>query len=409
MSMLAMAAPSPHSAFNNYPWDGGRSTSTDYSRPRTTEPERIALPSIRQAIPELHLRLQPQEASTTRTTSSNTSPTVGYAGVMTPPEYVHSPNSNKRRRLSIDEEQESERVSRVPRLYESPARVPQRQISPPIPSRAATESWAGSARTSPYMSTSGMPSMRSPAMEMSERHDSRPTLPSLPPMNFNERESMPLQRVRGHSQDEFQPIRPTMGMTAGPMMEAAPAYRSATYGYGYHHPSRVQSLSLGAIHPFDRTPFSAGYGHYPEFMRIGELGAMGMHGDSKQRKRRGNLPKETTDKLRAWFVAHLHHPYPTEDEKQELMRQTGLQMNQISNWFINARRRQLPTMISNARAESDAMSSRSGESKILPSTERADYDDGKRSSVPLSDGEAFDEDLESMKQRRSAHIKRGSI
>ncbi|GJC95780.1 homeobox domain-containing protein [Colletotrichum higginsianum] len=397
MSMLAMAAPSPHSAFKQYPWDGGRSTSDYSSRPRI-EPERIALPSIR----------QPQEASTTRTTSSNTSPTVGYASVMTPPEYVHSPNSNKRRRLSIDEEQESERVSRVPRLYESPARVPQRHISPPAPSRSATESWTGSARTSPYMSSSGMPSMRSPAMEVHERPEIRPTLPSLPPMNF-ERDPIPMQRARGHSQDEFQPIRPSIGMSAGPMMESAP-YRTSGYAYGYHHPSRVQSLSLGAIHPFDRTPFSAaGYGHYPEFMRIGELGAMGMHGDSKQRKRRGNLPKETTDKLRAWFVAHLHHPYPTEDEKQELMRQTGLQMNQISNWFINARRRQLPTMISNARAESDAMSSRSGESKILPSTERGEYDDGKRSSVPLSDGETFDEDLDSLKHRRSAHIKRGSV
>ncbi|KAK2003415.1 homeobox domain-containing protein [Colletotrichum falcatum] len=408
MSMLAMAAPSPHSAFKQYPWDGGRSTS-DYSRPRTDN-ERIALPSIRQAIPELHLRLQPQE-STTRTTSSNTSPTVGYAGVMTPPEYVHSPSSNKRRRLSIDEEQESERVNRVPRLYESPARLPQRQISPPpAASRSVTESWTGSARTSPYMSASGMSSMRSPAMELNERPEMRTTLPSLPPMSFD-REPIPMQRVRGHSQDDFQPIRPSMGMSgAPPMMEATPAYRPSGYAYGYHHPSRVQSLSLGAIHPFDRTPFSsAGYGHYPEFMRIGELGAMGMHGDSKQRKRRGNLPKETTDKLRAWFVAHLHHPYPTEDEKQELMRQTGLQMNQISNWFINARRRQLPTMISNARAESDAMSSRSGESKILPSTERSEYDDGKRSSVPLSEGEAFDEDLDSLKHRRSAHIKRGSV
>lgn len=104
------------------------------------------------------------------------------------------------------------------------------------------------------------------------------------------------------------------------------------------------------------------------------MGPAGMGGDNKQRKRRGNLPKETTDKLRAWFVAHLQHPYPTEDEKQELMRQTGLQMSeyifsvhnhvhhlphayhvqihnkykspaqktdefpdQISNWFINAR------------------------------------------------------------------------
>ena len=46
-----------------------------------------------------------------------------------------------------------------------------------------------------------------------------------------------------------------------------------------------------------------------------------------QRKRRGNLPKETTDKLRNWFHSHLHHPYPTEDEKQELMMLTGLQMS----------------------------------------------------------------------------------
>lgn len=78
----------------------------------------------------------------------------------------------------------------------------------------------------------------------------------------------------------------------------------------------------------DRSPFSAGvYGPpYGEYMRLGEM-SVGMAGDSKQRKRRGNLPKETTDKLRAWFVAHLHHPYPTEDEKQELMRQTGLQLS----------------------------------------------------------------------------------
>ncbi|KAI1820310.1 hypothetical protein F4861DRAFT_73084 [Xylaria intraflava] len=93
------------------------------------------------------------------------------------------------------------------------------------------------------------------------------------------------------------------------------------------------------------------------FMRPSGYG-MPPNGDSRHRRRRGNLPKETTEKLRAWFVDHLQHPYPTEDEKQELMRETNLQMNQISNWFINARRRHLPALISNAQAESAATNSR---------------------------------------------------
>jgi hypothetical protein len=86
--------------------------------------------------------------------------------------------------------------------------------------------------------------------------------------------------------------------------------RQAPYGYAYHHPLRIQSLSLGGLHPLDRTPFTAiGYGpHNQDYMRYGEMG-MGIGGDNNLRKRRGNLPKETTDKLRAWFMAHLHHPY----------------------------------------------------------------------------------------------------
>ena len=69
------------------------------------------------------------------------------------------------------------------------------------------------------------------------------------------------------------------------------------------------------------------------------------------RKRRGNLPKWATDYLKQWFFEHVAHPYPTEQEKQELCKITGLGMTQLSNWFINARRRQNPVLHAQAQAE----------------------------------------------------------
>lgn len=67
---------------------------------------------------------------------------------------------------------------------------------------------------------------------------------------------------------------------------------------------------------------------------------MGMDHDGP--KRRGNLPKPVTHILRTWLQDHLDHPYPSDEDKQGLMGQTGLSLVQISNWFINARRRALP-------------------------------------------------------------------
>lgn len=238
-----------------------------------------------------------------------------------------------------------ERASRVPRLYNSPSRPAERPIirpaSPCLAPRAPTEHWGSSSRTSPYLPSGGLPAIRSPvAMELAERPDTRPTLPSFPPPMSLERGPAPMPRIRGHSNDDYfhETARPMVIHHADPRLDNSSLYRQAPYPYGYH-PTRMQSLSVGAIHPLDRTPFSAvGYGpHYQEYMRFGELG-IGMSGDNKQRKRRGNLPKETTDKLRAWFVAHLHHPYPTEDEKQELMRQTGLQMSKHAEQPDNATR-----------------------------------------------------------------------
>jgi hypothetical protein len=49
--------------------------------------------------------------------------------------------------------------------------------------------------------------------------------------------------------------------------------------------------------------------------------------------------RETVRLLRNWLSIHHVHPYPTEEEKEDLKRKTGLTKVQITNWLANARRR----------------------------------------------------------------------
>lgn len=68
--------------------------------------------------------------------------------------------------------------------------------------------------------------------------------------------------------------------------------------------------------------------------------------DAKSKKkqnsgRRSNLPKETVQVLNTWLLNHLNNPYPTQQEKRELLIKTGLTKIQLSNWFINVRRRKI--------------------------------------------------------------------
>lgn len=110
---------------------------------------------------------------------------------------------------------------------------------------------------------------------------------------------------------------------------------SSAYGHGggYYHRDhhRTGHLDHRLEYLHDRD-----YRQHHDLVRYdGEGAEMGIgHGagfgvDTRNRKRRGNLPKETTDKLRSWFLEHLHHPYPTEEEKQEMVRETGLLMSEL--------------------------------------------------------------------------------
>ncbi|RDA86630.1 hypothetical protein CP533_1561, partial [Ophiocordyceps camponoti-saundersi (nom. inval.)] len=392
MSILAMhTPPPPHSIFRS-PGHWDSQPLSDCARPRT-ENQTIALPPIRQTIPELQIRLD--QAMLDGRHLAFRSPTVAGLGSLASPEYVHSPNANKRRRVSMDDEAPSH--SQIPRLYRSPERPFPRQLSSPrreVPMSASTTgTWASPTRSSPLASSGGGP-VEISSSGSSSRMEPRPMMPGVvklecPPMSMHEGRDSGPESAASLDGRHHQPYR---------LHDYSYAYHHHHHHHHHHAANRHQSLSgvSSGRPPQERAVY---HPQYP-----GEVvGA----GDAKQRKRRGNLPKETTDKLRAWFVAHLHHPYPTEEEKQELMRQTGLQMNQISNWFINARRRQLPAMMNSVRAESEVM--RVGAGGGVAAGE-LDYAGGAK-GLPLSDGEgcAYDDDMRGLRKRRAGELSRESV
>lgn len=59
------------------------------------------------------------------------------------------------------------------------------------------------------------------------------------------------------------------------------------------------------------------------------------------RKKRQNLPRQTTLVLLGWLSEHLDRPYPNSKEKYDLLLKTRLTIQQLDNWFINARRRKI--------------------------------------------------------------------
>lgn len=259
-----------------------------------------------------------------------------------------SPTSHgKRRKLSEDpgvqsNSQSPQRQYRSPRLRARPHSA----TSSPTDSfrRFSIPDQGPSAWPSPH-SAGGLPPMRaapygdSPGSPSSEW---RPTLPSLPALSTNHLSNgsraqevneyaLAPSRAQAYSQQPQSQFNYPSYHQPTSYNQQQPSYQHSAYPqppYGYQQP---RGHSFSGTSPFssphERSPFSsahnAGYSSNAYYGLDGD-GDIG----NKKGKRRGNLPKETTDKLRAWFHSNLVHPYPTEDQKQELMQQTGLQMSE---------------------------------------------------------------------------------
>jgi hypothetical protein len=108
--------------------------------------------------------------------------------------------------------------------------------------------------------------------------------------------------------------------------------RPTTTGLDYHQPRSTYGWPVSYPAPYsDYGMTSTTGGHPPISPTVSTGGDCHMNA----RRRRGNLPKHITDYLKSWFLAHLEHPYPSEDDKQEFVRRTNLSIAQVCTRLLS--------------------------------------------------------------------------
>lgn len=140
----------------------------------------------------------------------------------------------------------------------------------------------------------------------------------------------PRRRRKTNSQGGSVPVPGTTPLTstAGSSSSVMPATRRSTQASaGANVQSNAEDTAM-TDEPLSPTTSTIG---------VGATSADSPTATTTGARRRGKLPKETTETLKTWLMAHKTHPYPTEDEKRMLCDRTGLNMNQVSNWMINVR------------------------------------------------------------------------
>lgn len=331
-----------------------------YSEGEATASQQIELPPLRDMFPEINMHLAIREVADHMSQAQQAHEPQEPRERGSFSYYITSPTTE--RGMTQDEDEEGSPRSHVPRIYRGPRhRVPRsRQLSP---SSRDSERWSAPARAF-SVSTRSIP----PPIEMK--------IPSPGP-----RVALP---ILTHPQVALPSLTSEIKFEDEPPSRPRELSRAYSYDFAMHHGTP------SPIRPLERTSFSSSVfstPHYHDAAHFENQEPITPAREARSRKRRGNLPRDTTDKLRAWFDDHLSHPYPTEDEKQEFIRRTGLQMNQISNWFINARRRYLP-LIKKKMAEKAAAEAKAA-SEALQNGQAISSESNFAASPAISDGTAF--------------------
>ncbi|OTA32570.1 hypothetical protein BTJ68_06803 [Hortaea werneckii EXF-2000] len=104
------------------------------------------------------------------------------------------------------------------------------------------------------------------------------------------------------------------------------------------HGSRIDNARLTKRDCWPAPQASSPYGGYesPQSQYFMQAHYEYQHGKTRKRS---NLPKQSTEIMKTWFDENMSNPYPSEEQKALFSKATGISMTQVSNWFINHRRR----------------------------------------------------------------------
>uniref|UniRef100_A0A453J5V1 Homeobox domain-containing protein n=1 Tax=Aegilops tauschii subsp. strangulata TaxID=200361 RepID=A0A453J5V1_AEGTS len=144
-----------------------------------------------------------------------------------------------------------------------------------------------------------------------------------------------LQDLTGASLEEGMGATMSEDEDEGPpmIMEAAPMDMSSNghdmMGFGPLVPTDTERSLMERVRQELKIELKQGFKS-----RIGDV-----REEILRKRRAGKLPGDTTTILKQWWQEHAKWPYPTEDDKAKLVEETGLQLKQINNWFINQRKR----------------------------------------------------------------------
>jgi hypothetical protein len=75
--------------------------------------------------------------------------------------------------------------------------------------------------------------------------------------------------------------------------------------------------------------------------RVASSSSSSSGGNSHSSKKKTALSQHAVQYLKNWLLspAHIEHPYPTEEQKIKIMEETGIEIKQLTNWFVNNRKR----------------------------------------------------------------------